>query len=70
MSDDKTMLEESYVLMRSQFREIKDSHDAAIARAEQAEQLRGMLKNDTNDAKSQSLIEMSKKLQNDRLKKY
>ena len=70
MSDDKTMLEESYVLMRSQFREIKDSHDAAIARAEQAEQLRDMLKNDTNDAKSQSLIEMSKKLQSDRLKKY
>lgn len=56
--------------MRSKFREANDTLDAAKARAEQATQLLEILKNEHSDAKSQSLIEMSKELQNDRLRKY
>jgi len=48
--------------IRSKFREAKDTLDAARARADQAQQLLDTLKNEHNDAKSQSLIDMSKKL--------
>ena len=56
--------------MRVKFREMEDTYDKAKASAEEAQNLSNKLKIEHADEKSRNLIEMSGKLQNDRLKKY
>ena len=70
LSDELTELENEFFNMRTKFREMQDTYDAAKAQAEEAQNLSNKLKIEHNDEKSRNLIEMSSKLQKDRLKKY
>ena len=56
--------------MRTKFREMQNDYDQAKANAEEAQNLSSKLKLEHPDEKSRNLIEMSAKLQKDRLKKY
>ena len=70
LSDNKTSLEEEHFRIRAEYRQAKDTLDAANSRAEQATLLLDKLRNEHTDGMSQSLIELSEKLESDRLKKY
>lgn len=70
LSDELTELENEFFQMRTKFREMQDTYDMAKAQAEEAQNLSNKLKLEHNDEKSRNLIEMSSKLQKDRLKKY